>query len=398
MARFKQRPNERLSKSGKGIEVSFSFTYPNGQKTTRSKTFSRESSCIDRKNWMAQERSALIVAQNPDTNTRVIRRNADFSEESAYYLTLVQKKLETFSSRQRYIRYWCELFGTRKRSSITVAELQHIQQELLTNPKPKLQTGTGQGKKWTPEPRSYSWVNQAFIALQNMYTMLDKGKNLSNPVKEIEKVPEPPLEPKGLPQALIEKIFSYIPESSSKIRVRLLSELGIGHKQLMQIEEKDIDFEHNAVVLKPRKKGDAKNLGQRKPVTERGMMAFRKMVDMGYFGTYNPSGVIAVFKRACRKTQQVFLAKGIDLKKAPPEGCGVDLNEITPYWLRHSYGTNMYLATGDLELVKNMMSHSSTEMTKRYTLAAVPAVQEEALRKYEALTRRSALLQPLSTP
>ena len=96
MARFKQRPNERLSRSGKGIEVSFSFTYPNGQKTTRSKTFSRESSYIERKNWMAQERSAILVAQNPDTNTRVIPRNANFSEEAAYYLTLVQKKLETF--------------------------------------------------------------------------------------------------------------------------------------------------------------------------------------------------------------------------------------------------------------------------------------------------------------
>ena len=340
---------------------------------------------------MAQERNKLMEAPHPDTSTQILRFDANFSEEAAYYLTLVQKKLDTFSHRARYIRYWCEVFGTRKRSSIAVAELQHIQQQLLTQPKPKRSAGTGQGSKWTPIPESYSWINQAFIALQNMYTMLDKGKNLPNPVKEIEKVAEPPLKPKGLPQALIEAIFSNLPDDSPvKVRLRLLSELGIGHKQLMQIEEKDVDFEHSAVILKPRKKGDAKNLGQRKPVTERGMAAFYQMKAKGWFGSYNFSAVIKAFQRACNKTNQAFLDRGIDLRKAAPEGCGVDLSEVTPYWLRHSYGTNMYLATGDLELVKNMMSHSSTEMTKRYTLAAVPAVQEEALRKYETLTNQSS--------
>ena len=50
-----------------------------------------------------------------------------------------------------------------------------------------------------------------------------------------------------------------------------------------------------------------------------------------------------------------------------------------PYDLRHSFGTAIYRATGDLKATKELLGHASLRMTERYMLAAIPERQTTAV-------------------
>ena len=62
----------------------------------------------------------------------------------------------------------------------------------------------------------------------------------------------------------------------------------------------------------------------------------------------------------------------------------VGLRGVRPYDLRHSYGTALYRVVGDTRLVKDMLGHSDTRMTERYTLGQVPAAMRAAITQFEA--------------
>jgi len=61
-----------------------------------------------------------------------------------------------------------------------------------------------------------------------------------------------------------------------------------------------------------------------------------------------------------------------------------------PYDLRHSFGTAIYRATGDLKITKELMGHSAIRMTERYTLAAVPQRRTAAMKVAFPPRRKSA--------
>ena len=48
------------------------------------------------------------------------------------------------------------------------------------------------------------------------------------------------------------------------------------------------------------------------------------------------------------------------------------LTGLRPYDLRHSFGTAVYAASGDLRATQQLLGHASRSTTDRYTLAAVP--------------------------
>ena len=56
---------------------------------------------------------------------------------------------------------------------------------------------------------------------------------------------------------------------------------------------------------------------------------------------------------------------------------------VRPYDLRHSYGTVLYRVAGDTRLVKDVLGHSDTRMTKRYTLGHVPETMRIATSRLE---------------
>ena len=62
----------------------------------------------------------------------------------------------------------------------------------------------------------------------------------------------------------------------------------------------------------------------------------------------------------------------------------IGLRGVRPYDLRHSYGTALYRAAGDTRLVKDVLGHSDSRMTERYTLGHVPEAMRAATAVFEA--------------
>ena len=59
------------------------------------------------------------------------------------------------------------------------------------------------------------------------------------------------------------------------------------------------------------------------------------------------------------------------------------IHGVRPYDLRHSYGTALYRVAGDTRLVKDVLGHSDTRMTERYTLGHVPEAMRLATSRLE---------------
>ena len=66
-----------------------------------------------------------------------------------------------------------------------------------------------------------------------------------------------------------------------------------------------------------------------------------------------------------------------------PGRCAAGDSRIRPYDLRHSYGTALYSVAGDTRLVKEVLGHSDTRMTERYTLGHVPEAMRLATSRFE---------------
>ena len=56
---------------------------------------------------------------------------------------------------------------------------------------------------------------------------------------------------------------------------------------------------------------------------------------------------------------------------------------MRPYDLRHSYGAALNRLAGDTRLVKDVLGHSDTRMTERYTLGHVPEAMRLATSRFE---------------
>ena len=62
--------------------------------------------------------------------------------------------------------------------------------------------------------------------------------------------------------------------------------------------------------------------------------------------------------------------------------------DVTVYDMRHSYGTALARKRIRLDVIGALMGHSSLELTKRYTLAAVMPEAAEATKRLAAAARR----------
>ena len=61
----------------------------------------------------------------------------------------------------------------------------------------------------------------------------------------------------------------------------------------------------------------------------------------------------------------------------------IGIHGVRPYDLRHSYGTALYHVAGDTRLVKDVLGHSDTRMTERYTLGHLPDAMRLATSRFE---------------
>lgn len=267
-----------------------------------------------------------------------------FTKDAETYLKAVVG-MASYSDRKRDIDWWVGIFGERPREGIQSHEIAAA-----------LATLKG----------SASSHNHKRTALAHLWRTLD-GKAARNPVREVPKRREPDAEPRGLPYATIRKILDAMPESATKARLMVMAWTGIPPAQLKKVTPADI--EPGRVYVRGRAKGHGTK-GRWVPLSPEGVRAFKAFVRADAFGPFSRSSMHSSFRRACEKVDKVKLIG------------------VRPYDLRHSFGTDVYAASGDPRATQILMGHSKPEMTHRYTLGAVDEQVEKALRAFAVRTKK----------
>ena len=114
-----------------------------------------------------------------------------------------------------------------------------------------------------------------------------------------------------------------------------------------------------------RKKGKGSKVSVR-PLTKEGLAACQALKKLGAWGAFSRSTLHRDFRAACAKV---------------PALAGL-ADKITPYDLRHSFGTEVYRVSGDIRATQVLMGHSSPTLTHRYTLGAVDVRVAKAIKGF----------------
>lgn len=277
-----------------------------------------------------------------------------FTRDAEAYLKAVAA-MTSYTDRKRDIDWWSSIFGERPREGIQSHEVAAALATLKC---------------------SASSCNHRRTALSHLWRTLD-GKSARNPVRDVPKRREPDAEPRGLPYEMIRQLFDAMVDSKTKARLMVLAWTGIPPAQQKRIKLEDIDLENRSVYVRGRAKGRGTK-GRRVRLSPDGAAAFKLFVRMDAFGPFSHSTMWKLFRRACNRVDPVKLAG------------------VRPYDLRHSFGTQMYAASGDIRATQILMGHSKPEMTHRYTLGAVDEQVEKALTAFTKRTKKKPKKKPPS--
>ncbi len=271
-------------------------------------------------------------------------RRGTFANDAAQYLLGVSA-MPTFSQRRTHIELWVAEFGQRRRDTITTAEIDAVL------------------NRWLVEGLAGSTVKHRRTALLHLYHRLD-GQDAANPVRRSIIPAEPEPEPRGLPYDVVEQILQAMPDqgqaikgkardaaSKTKARLAVMAYTGLPPSSIMRLRPRDVRWDAGTVFVQGRRKGRGTQ-GQTIPLTSAGLDALRRFDELESWGRFSTSSAWQSFQRACAK---------------------LNLHGLRPYDLRHSFGTAVYAATGDLRATQQLLGHASRTTTDRYTLAAVPA-------------------------
>src|SRR5204862_42799 len=188
---------------------------------------------------------------------------------------------------------------------------------------------------------------------------------------------EPDLAPRAIPYKLIAQILAALPdrsrpvkgqareaESKTKARLAVIAYVGLSHAQLMRVQPEDLDLRARTLFLRPRQKGhQGSTRGATVPLTPAGVKAFRQFIALACWGPFSASAMRKSFKRACA---------ALDLPAS-----------LTPYQLRHSFGTLAYASSGDLHATGVLLGHRDVRTTARYALGAVDPRLTAAVRSMQ---------------
>jgi len=206
-----------------------------------------------------------------------------------------------------------------------------------------------------------------------MFNRLD-GSDQPNPVRRSFVPREPEPEPRGLSYETVREILDQMPErgqalkgqardnaSKTKARLAVMAYTGLPPASIMRLRPKDVRWESGSVFVQGRRKGRGTR-GRTMPLTSKGLEALKRFDELDCWGSFSTSSMWKSFQRAAAKA---------------------DVEGVRPYDLRHSFGSAIYATTGDLSAAQSLLGHSSSRMTERYTLAAVPERLRAAIGQLE---------------
>ena len=240
----------------------------------------------------------------------------------ARYLLQV-RSMPTYEQRALHLELWLTALGRdTPRASITPEQIRTVLQD------------------WR---RVYgpATCNKRRSALMHVWSLLD-GRGASNPVRTVPKFPAPHALPRGRDPHTIDAALKLTTLSRMRACCRVMLWTGMRPSELQRAQPGDVN--DKAAIVRTVKGGRVRVV----PLTSQAVEAWKEF-------------------DAAECWQRVPQAAPMNrwLKKR------TGLPDLRVYDLRHSYGTALARRQTRLDVIGALMGHSTLELTKRYTLAAL---------------------------
>jgi integrase len=263
-----------------------------------------------------------------------------FAQDVRRYLLLVLT-MKTYAWRKADLDLWIAVFGSVPRSEIT-SEMIRAQLE-----------------KWRKAGYAASTVNHRRTALMHLWTVLD-GKSARNPARDTPRYREPALPPRDLSAAAVDAVLAAMADGDMKARLVLMRWTGWPQEQIRALAAQHIRW-HVAVNMS-RNKGKGVE-GRWIPLLPEAWAALEQYRDRGLFGKDFDSWRLRLdFRQAAARARA---------DETVPDAVRQELADVTPYQLRHAFGSLVAGVTGDDRATMELMIHSDIRQTHRYTKSTV---------------------------
>jgi len=282
------------------------------------------------KKWQEDQRSELRRE-----SLRPVR--GTLAADIPFYLERMQGQLQHPADRKHEIEAWLPTFGQRRRDTIKEHE---IEQQI---------------REWQRKSVAASTIRHRLSALSKLYKELD-GRQAYNPVSTVKRPTEPRPGPNAVPIEHVVKVFDALEARVHRngrgwktlARLRVMAETGMRHSQVMRLQPTDLwlDSEPPLVAVNaPGKSGKP----HWKPLSVRGVEAFRLFIEKDAFGEFSQSSIYKSWMLACSDADVPF---------------------FNPYRLRHTWATTLRAGGLDLADVQELVGHTSARTTERYAMVA----------------------------
>lgn len=268
------------------------------------------------------------------------------------FLRQIADRPRLVAERRQQLEWWAACLGHLRRDAITPADVRAALAKLRRT-------------------HAASTCNHYRQALFSLYRGLD-GRDAPNPVRDVKPFTSPPPEARGLSYDVVQRILAAMSDqgsatvkgkpraaaSAAKARCRVLAFTGLRPSELMRYRPEHWNRTAQTLVVYTGKGGRTRTIPLSAPAAE----ALADLEAVGAIGPFSTSTVRRAFVRAAAR---------------------IGIHGVRPYDLRHSYGTALYRVAGDTRLVKDVLGHSDSRMTERYTLGHVPEAMRLATSRFE---------------
>lgn len=238
-----------------------------------------------------------------------------------------------------------------------------------------------------------------------VFVTLD-GADGHNPVRAVKAPRVRYDDPRGLDYGIIRRIIAAMPDrgraargksrpavSLTKLRLRVMAYTGLHQVEVARLQPKDVDLRGRRLWIHPRQKGTGTE-GAWHRLTTPAIDALRDFVKAKAFGPFSARSMATTWRVAVTAARARWERE--HARRRPPVPWPAPDN-VRPYDLRHSVGTQVYLETGDIRAAQAILRHRQLSTAERYTQAGVSARAEAARDALEqAWTRKPASVATLA--
>jgi integrase len=262
-----------------------------------------------------------------------------FADDVPVYLAQV-RTMPTYAWRKADLDLWLPIVGHLPRSQITAGIIRT------------------QLEAWRADGYAESTVNHRRTAIMHLYAILD-GKSARNPARDVPRYAEPDLPPRNLSLPAVDAILATMPDDAMRARLVLMRWTGWPQAQIRTLTEQQIAWDE--AVLLSRNKG--RGVKPRWiPLLPEGWTALKRLRELKGFGAFENWALRSAFRRAAARART---------NTALPEAVRKELANVTPYQLRHTFGTLVSGVTRDDRATMTLLIQNDVRQAQRYSKATV---------------------------